>query len=209
MNALEVLNQTRDAMTARRVYGEPYQQDGVTVIPAANVWRGEGRAPRTAPAIGRLEMTACAVRRVVERADFPVEVVDRVACDGFRSLGRGQEHEVVAAHVTEEGVSLVAGDRREDGGEPLDEHVSAREAVVIVERLEGVDVHPEARERVAPVETRLDLVRDRAVARQARERVEGAQLRGARERARDAGPEPVDVEGLRAVIVGPRGGRNA
>src|SRR2546422_10375276 len=42
MNALEVLNQTRDAMTARRVYGEPYQQDGVTVIPAANVWGGGG-----------------------------------------------------------------------------------------------------------------------------------------------------------------------
>src|SRR2546427_8814129 len=42
MNALEVLNQTRDAMTARRVYAEPYQQDGVTVIPAANVWGGGG-----------------------------------------------------------------------------------------------------------------------------------------------------------------------
>ena len=42
MNALEVLNQTRDAMTARRVYGEPYQEDGVTVIPAANVSGGGG-----------------------------------------------------------------------------------------------------------------------------------------------------------------------
>src|SRR2546426_6736079 len=42
MNALEVLNQTKDAITVRRVYGEPYQQDGVTVIPAANVWGGGG-----------------------------------------------------------------------------------------------------------------------------------------------------------------------
>jgi uncharacterized spore protein YtfJ len=42
MNALEVVNQARDAMTVRRVYGEPYQQDGVTIIPAANVIGGGG-----------------------------------------------------------------------------------------------------------------------------------------------------------------------
>ncbi|HEV8230621.1 MAG TPA: sporulation protein [Candidatus Limnocylindria bacterium] len=42
MNALEVLNQTRDAMTVKRVYGEPYQEDGVTVIPAATVMGGGG-----------------------------------------------------------------------------------------------------------------------------------------------------------------------
>jgi uncharacterized spore protein YtfJ len=42
MNALDVLSQTRDAMSARRVYGEPYQQEGVTLIPAANVMGGGG-----------------------------------------------------------------------------------------------------------------------------------------------------------------------
>jgi uncharacterized spore protein YtfJ len=42
MNALDVLSQTRDAMTARRVYGEPYEHEGVTVIPAANVMGGGG-----------------------------------------------------------------------------------------------------------------------------------------------------------------------
>jgi uncharacterized spore protein YtfJ len=42
MNALETLNQTRDAITVRRVYGEPYQVDGVTVIPAAHVMGGGG-----------------------------------------------------------------------------------------------------------------------------------------------------------------------
>jgi len=42
MNALEVLAQTRDAMTAKRVYGDPYQEDGVTVIPAATVSGGAG-----------------------------------------------------------------------------------------------------------------------------------------------------------------------
>ncbi len=42
MNALETLNQTRDAITVRRVYGEPYQENGVTVIPAAHVMGGGG-----------------------------------------------------------------------------------------------------------------------------------------------------------------------
>jgi uncharacterized spore protein YtfJ len=42
MNALERIDQARDAITVRRVYGEPYQEDGVTVIPAANVMGGGG-----------------------------------------------------------------------------------------------------------------------------------------------------------------------
>jgi uncharacterized spore protein YtfJ len=42
MNALEVVNQARDAMTVKRVYGEPYQEDGVTIIPAAAVIGGGG-----------------------------------------------------------------------------------------------------------------------------------------------------------------------
>lgn len=42
MNALERIDQARDAITVRRVYGEPYQEDGVTVIPAASVMGGGG-----------------------------------------------------------------------------------------------------------------------------------------------------------------------
>ncbi len=42
MNALETINQTRDALTVRRVYGDPYQEDGVTIIPAAHVRGGAG-----------------------------------------------------------------------------------------------------------------------------------------------------------------------
>jgi uncharacterized spore protein YtfJ len=42
VNALETVNQTRDALTVKRVYGEPYQEDGVTVIPAAVVMGGGG-----------------------------------------------------------------------------------------------------------------------------------------------------------------------
>jgi uncharacterized spore protein YtfJ len=42
MNALDTVNQARDALTVRRVYGEPYQEDGVTIIPAAHVMGGGG-----------------------------------------------------------------------------------------------------------------------------------------------------------------------
>ena len=42
MDPQQVLTGAQDAMTARRVYGEPYQQNGVTVIPAASVVGGGG-----------------------------------------------------------------------------------------------------------------------------------------------------------------------
>ncbi|HEX8958597.1 MAG TPA: spore germination protein GerW family protein [Solirubrobacterales bacterium] len=42
MDVQELLAEARDSMTARRVYGEPYEGDGVTVIPAAVVRGGSG-----------------------------------------------------------------------------------------------------------------------------------------------------------------------
>jgi uncharacterized spore protein YtfJ len=42
MNAIELVNQAKDSINVRRVYGEPYQEDGVTIIPAANVMGGGG-----------------------------------------------------------------------------------------------------------------------------------------------------------------------
>lgn len=42
MEVQEVLAQARDAMTVKRVFGEPYEKNGVTVIPAARVQGGAG-----------------------------------------------------------------------------------------------------------------------------------------------------------------------
>ena len=42
MEADEVLAQARDAMTVKRVFGDPYEKDGTTVIPVANVMGGAG-----------------------------------------------------------------------------------------------------------------------------------------------------------------------
>ena len=42
MKADEIINTARDSLTVKRVYGDPYEKDGVTVIPAASVAGGAG-----------------------------------------------------------------------------------------------------------------------------------------------------------------------
>jgi uncharacterized spore protein YtfJ len=42
MEVQEVIAQARDALTVKRVFGEPYEKDGVTIIPAARVQGGAG-----------------------------------------------------------------------------------------------------------------------------------------------------------------------
>ncbi len=42
MNAKDILELARDTMTARRVYGEPIERDGLLLVPAAAVMGGAG-----------------------------------------------------------------------------------------------------------------------------------------------------------------------
>jgi len=42
MTASELLNTIKEALSARRVYGDPVERDGVVVIPAAVVYGGGG-----------------------------------------------------------------------------------------------------------------------------------------------------------------------
>jgi uncharacterized spore protein YtfJ len=49
MDVLSAIEQARDAVTVRRVYGDPIERDGVTVIPAAVVQGGGGGGSGTAP----------------------------------------------------------------------------------------------------------------------------------------------------------------
>ncbi|MGH2951138.1 MAG: spore germination protein GerW family protein [Solirubrobacterales bacterium] len=42
MDVQETISKARDAITVKRVYGAPYERDGVTVIPAASVGGGAG-----------------------------------------------------------------------------------------------------------------------------------------------------------------------
>ena len=47
MDASTLLEQARDTITVRRVYGEPVEEDGLTVIPAAAVLGGGGGSGAT------------------------------------------------------------------------------------------------------------------------------------------------------------------
>ena len=51
MEVQEVIAQARDALTVKRVFGEPYEKDGVTIIPAARVQGGAVVALLTARTI--------------------------------------------------------------------------------------------------------------------------------------------------------------
>ncbi len=49
MQTSEVLTQAREAMTVRRVFSEPYEKNGVTVITAAGISGGAGAGGGEAP----------------------------------------------------------------------------------------------------------------------------------------------------------------
>ena len=42
MNVQDLLAQARDTITVKRVFGDPYEKDGMTIIPAAAVAGGAG-----------------------------------------------------------------------------------------------------------------------------------------------------------------------
>ncbi len=42
MDFQEAISKAQDAITVKRVYGEPYERDGVVVIPAADIRGGGG-----------------------------------------------------------------------------------------------------------------------------------------------------------------------
>ena len=50
MEVQDVLGQARDALTVKRVFGEPIERDGVTVVPVARVMGGSGFGSGTGPA---------------------------------------------------------------------------------------------------------------------------------------------------------------
>lgn len=47
MDVKDVISQARDVMTVKQVFGDPYELDGVTVIPAARVRGGAGGGEST------------------------------------------------------------------------------------------------------------------------------------------------------------------
>jgi hypothetical protein len=54
MNVEEIMAQAKDTMTVKRVFGEPYEKDGVTVIPAAAIGGGAGGGEGRSSGLGAL-----------------------------------------------------------------------------------------------------------------------------------------------------------
>lgn len=49
MDVTDVIGQARDAITVKRVFGDPYEKNGVTLIPAAKVQGGAGGGSGESP----------------------------------------------------------------------------------------------------------------------------------------------------------------
>jgi len=98
----EILAKTRDLVTVEKVYGAPYQSNGVTLIPAASVrggmGSGEGEGSETAPA-GRgagMGITARPIGAFQIKGD---DVVWVPAVDVSRVIVTGQMVAIVALLV--------------------------------------------------------------------------------------------------------------
>ena len=92
MDVDEVLNHARDAMTVKRVFGDPYEKEGVVVIPVANVMGGAGAGG--GPGVG------------AEPASAGEEAVGEGARDSGYGMGYG-------LRATPAGVYVIKGGRVE------------------------------------------------------------------------------------------------
>jgi uncharacterized spore protein YtfJ len=95
----EVIAQARDALTVKRVFGEPYEKNGVTVIPVAKVQGGAGGGDGERPqgqgkgSGSGFGMTARPVGAFVIRGD---QMTWRPAVDVTRIVLGGQIVAIVA-----------------------------------------------------------------------------------------------------------------
>jgi uncharacterized spore protein YtfJ len=97
MDTQQILEQARDAMTVKRVFGEPYEKDGLTVIPAAKVQGGlgggTGEGDQGKGTGGGFGVNARPIGAFVVRGD---DVVWRPAIDLNRVILGGQIVAIVA-----------------------------------------------------------------------------------------------------------------
>jgi uncharacterized spore protein YtfJ len=97
MDTQQVLEQARDAITVKRVFGEPYEKDGLTIIPAARVQGGmgggSGEGDEGKGTGGGYGVNARPIGAFVVRGD---DVVWRPAVDVNRMILGGQIVAIVA-----------------------------------------------------------------------------------------------------------------
>jgi len=92
MEVNEVITQARDTLTVKRVFGDPYEKDGVTVIPAARIQGGSrrqrvtrGSQAATPKAKARTSLPRRSVRRLVSSPHRTPAMKDSTTADQVSS----------------------------------------------------------------------------------------------------------------------------
>jgi uncharacterized spore protein YtfJ len=97
MQVQEMMSQARDSMTVKRVFGEPYEKNGVAIIPVAKIGGGagggQGHQPEGEGSGGGYGMSARPVGAFMLRGD---DVTWRPAIDVNKVILGGQIVAIVA-----------------------------------------------------------------------------------------------------------------
>jgi uncharacterized spore protein YtfJ len=97
MDVNELLGHARDAMTVKRVFGDPYEKDGITFVPVANVMGGAGAG-------GGTGMAAKAKAKGSEDEPEAVEGAAPGTPDSGYGMGYGMKATPAGAYVIKDGV---------------------------------------------------------------------------------------------------------
>src|SRR5439155_8384792 len=149
--------------------------------------------------------SAFEVLRLVELGTRLVETLADPLGDVLRRFGGEDRDEVVAAHVTDEpvGADVLDDGVRDDPGDCLDQPAATDEPLLVVVRLEIVQIAIQHGEGTGLPNLSLDLFLDPDVARQTGQRRKVPHLLRATERSLHAGQELDRIEGFDDVVVGP------
>src|SRR5690606_9685329 len=166
--------------------------------------RADGNGVALTAAVHDLDVAAQGVGGVVVVEDAVVEPLDDLLAVRLGHLGVDDGDEVVASDVADEGVALTdgVGGVLEAAAAEADHLVAPHEAVVVVERLEIVEVAVHEGEGLPGGDAILDLLGDPEVPGKAGEGRQVAGGLGAPQHGLHASDQLRDVEGLRDVVVG-------
>jgi uncharacterized spore protein YtfJ len=116
MNVQEILARAQDTVTVKRVYGEPIEKDGITIIPAASVaGGGGGGSGADAGAEGGGVGFGVRARPVGAFVIKDGEVTWKAATDDTRIALRGMMVPIVGMLVFRSVVKTIAKRRRARG----------------------------------------------------------------------------------------------
>jgi uncharacterized spore protein YtfJ len=99
MQVEELLAQARDTMTVKRVFGEPIERDGITVIPVAKVLGGGGAGSGEGPMAGTIRVGGDASTAEGATSDAP----DAGAMGSGSGAGFGVRATPAGAYVIKDG----------------------------------------------------------------------------------------------------------